>query len=117
MPKLKHNVNANPATAREVWYAIGVFDALVRVFGDVDGVVTSLNDGTHGSNSLHYADKAADIRSHHLTPETKQKVLQFAERILNPQGFDVILEQPGKPNEHFHCEFDPKPEEEFLVRT
>lgn len=70
-------------------------------------VVTSLNDGTHRVGSLHYSNKAADIRTKNL-PTTEAKrlaVKKLASRL--GRDYDVILEGLGTANEHCHCEYDP----------
>lgn len=80
-------------------------DAVHRqLYGD-DVVVTSLVDGEHRKDSLHYKGLAADLRTHdHPNPE-KFRALLAAQ--LGDE-FDVILEDAGHPNEHIHLEHDPK---------
>ena len=78
---------------------------------DRDMVVTSANDGTHGgssgSNSLHYKNRAWDIRTHHLTGQEQQTVRQFLQTELGG-AWDIVLEAIGTPNGHLHAEHDPK---------
>ena len=84
---------------------------LERVFLKVGQplVVTSISDGTHGKASLHYKGLAVDLRTKHLgTFANKSEVLESAKKALNPLGFDVILESLNEPNEHLHCEYQPK---------
>jgi len=69
-------------------------------------VITSANDSTHSSKSLHYHDLALDLRSKNVTTPIKLKLLEAMKARL--AGFDVILEAFGKENEHFHLEYDPK---------
>lgn len=70
-------------------------------------VITSANDGTHGTGSLHPKDGAIDIRSHDL-PNTamKQKILTLMKGRLN-DSYDILLEGLNTPNEHYHLEHDP----------
>lgn len=93
------------------------FDLLADL-GDIVGVprtITSANDGEHHgsavpgqpSNSLHYKNMAWDSRSHDLTEREKMAVIDYAKKSLGPD-WDFILECPGKANEHFHAEYDPK---------
>lgn len=72
-------------------------------------VITSISDGEHRVGSRHYAGQAADIRSHDLTTDGKTEVLADLRAALEPLGFDVLLEDIGLPNEHFHIEYDPTP--------
>jgi len=117
MPKLKPEVNEKTA-GRELWYAVGVVDGLVYALtGELRrAIVTSMNDGRHGTNSRHYRDLAVDLRSKHLDSEQKAKVFRMAKEILDNQGYDLLLEALGTSNEHFHVEHDPKGDEKFIER-
>ena len=86
-------------------YALWRIELVMRAYGPV--VVTSLKDGKHSVNSLHYSGLDVDIRSKHLTREESRKVF-FA--LKNDLGidFDVLLENEGTENEHLHVESDPK---------
>lgn len=84
---------------------------VMEIFREVgaDCTITSANDSTHSTNSLHYKDRALDYRSHHLTAAEKDDVLaKMKERLNAPAVFDVLLESRGTPNEHYHIEFDQK---------
>jgi len=70
-------------------------------------VITSATDGKHGDLSLHYMGKALDLRSKHLAPDDRSRMLNAIRDRLGPQ-WDVLLEDYGKDNEHFHIEFDPR---------
>lgn len=67
-----------------------------------DFVVTSLGDGVHKENSLHYVGRAADLRVRHVPAEKRQALLRAIRAALTPQ-YDVILE-----SDHIHLEYDPK---------
>lgn len=76
---------------------------------DADVVLTSCNDGKHGTNSLHYRDglcRAMDVRSKVLLDETTK--LEVLKRLQSDLGdeFDVLLENLGGENEHYHIEWD-----------
>ena len=86
-------------------YALWRIELVMRAYGAV--VVTSLKDGKHGPNSLHYSGLAVDVRSKHLMQEESRKVFFALRNDLGPD-YDVLLEAEGKENEHFHIEYDPK---------
>lgn len=70
-------------------------------------VITSANDGTHMTGSLHYKNLAIDVRSHDLgSLDQKHEVLQKMKSVCGPD-YDILFENPGEDNEHFHLEFDP----------
>lgn len=115
MPKLKGSVKESTAS-REVWYAVGVYDALCASLGVV-GVVTSMNDSSHGAESLHYKDRAVDLRSKHISADNREHVFQELVRLLNPLGYDVLFENQGLDAEHYHVEWDPKGSEVFISRV
>lgn len=112
MPQLKYGVNHADVYPRELWYAVGVFDGLARDFLGKPIVITSLNDGRHGTNSRHYLGLALDVRTRNLTGGEATVLFEKAKQILDPQGYDTVLE-----TDHIHCEFDPKADERFLRHT
>lgn len=65
-------------------------------------VITSAADGKHRPDSLHYKNRALDIRTKHLTKGEIEKLLDFLKKKLG-QDYDVILEET-----HIHIEYDPK---------
>lgn len=68
--------------------------------------ITSINDSTHSLESLHYAGRAVDLRTHHLPDEAaRERVTTTLRAALGPQ-FDVIYENAGTPNAHIHVELD-----------
>ena len=73
--------------------------------------LTSVLDGRHSKLSLHYQGYAFDCRTKTLPPGTVQLIYAELKTILDPLGFDVVLELDQKNdrnNEHLHVEFDPK---------
>lgn len=73
----------------------------------INVTITSGNDSKHMTNSLHYTDNALDVRSKDF-PSLESK-LKFKDDVLTRLGKDYqgLLESIGKPNEHFHFEYDP----------
>lgn len=98
-------------TRREIWYAIGVAEVLYKTHG-LSLVVTSLEDGQHLETSLHYSGRAVDLRTRNIPVELLRTVHGGLVNILNPLGYDVILEK-----DHIHIEYDPKHGENWQVFT
>lgn len=69
--------------------------------------ITSANDGAeHGENSLHYKNRAYDIRTRNIKGRPISVIARaWAERMQLALGdkYDVI-----KEDNHIHAEFDPK---------
>ena len=65
-------------------------------------VVTSVVDGVHSKNSLHYKGLAFDTRIWYFSKEVVQEVKTCLEIALG-KDFDVVLEST-----HFHIEYDPE---------
>lgn len=82
----------------------------VEVFREhkLDFIITEGTGSKHGRASLHYVGLAIDIRSKHIGSRAlKYKILEECRRRLGEQ-FDIILEAEGRPNEHYHLEYQPK---------
>jgi hypothetical protein len=88
----------------EIVLALCVADAVLRSKG-FDLVVTSIADGKHSANSLHYSGRAADVRSRDIPVGERHAVREALEFALG-QEFDVVLEK-----DHYHIELDPGPKE------
>lgn len=74
---------------------------------DFNMTVTSARDGQHsGPTDPHKRGEALDFRSKHLTKAQKARVLADIQSVLyaEPRRFYAFLEDPGLPNEHFHCQ-------------
>lgn len=67
--------------------------------------ITSGNDGKHIKNSLHYKNKAIDIRSKDM--RMKEYTVYKLKKMLG-NSYDILLESHNQPNEHIHIEYDPK---------
>lgn len=98
--------------AGQVWFAIGVAAAMRECMGLPPATITSLRDGSHMANSLHYVGRAVDLRTHDLPAEVAGEWARRCEKLLHPQGFDVLLE---KNPEHLHIEYDPKEPGQFMA--
>lgn len=99
--------------APPMWIAIGVAWELYRSECE-DFVITSGNDGKHMDGSLHYENRAVDIRTRNLTPYYKDRIFEYLKKRLGRIGFDVVLENGDKP--HIHIEWDPKAEDLPLMK-
>ena len=64
-------------------------------------VITSVREGVHKDNSLHYAGLAFDLRIHHLRGIAAFEVRDRLQQALGRE-FDVVLEPS-----HIHVEYDP----------
>ena len=107
--RLKRGVKQEGVQA-PIWYAIGIAEMIYASLG-VQLVVTSLCDGKHGANSLHYNGLAVDIRTRNLSQAQIEIVLRGLSHALDGQiGFDVILEK-----DHIHIEYEPKKGEGWQV--
>ena len=72
--------------------------------------ITSANDSQHGDASLHYKDKAFDLRISNITGQVHYEAELWAERLalaLGPE-YDVVLEK-----NHIHVEFQPKEDPDY----
>ena len=73
--------------------------------------ITSANDSRHHDDSLHYKDRAFDIRIFNIIGDVHREAKDWAVRLQEALGpdYDVIYE-----SNHIHVEFDPfvEPEEE-----
>lgn len=62
--------------------------------------ITSLTDGKHGANSLHYTGDAVDLRL--PMPVVTAQIVTRLKQSLG-KSYDVVLE-----TDHIHIEYDPK---------
>ena len=88
----------------QIYSLFAKLDAMFTTYG-LDCVITSGNDSTHKTGSLHYADLAVDLRSKHVPEEDKDAALEQLRAICGPD-YDVLLEHRGGEQEHFHVEYD-----------
>jgi hypothetical protein len=93
----------------EIGFACGVAVLQYEQLFHRELVVTSVKDSTHNPGSLHPKGQAADFRTRDLSDHDKASFVRVLRQILNPRGFDLVLE-----SDHLHIEFDPKAGETFL---
>mgnify|MGYP001584272903 CR=1 FL=1 len=89
----------------EIMSALRLIEPIFTSAG-VNCVITSANDSKHMGGSLHYKDRALDLRSKHLPPGSKLTVRDSIAHALG-SDYQVLLENEGGVNEHFHVEYDP----------
>ena len=67
--------------------------------------ITSANDSNHMTGSLHYENRAFDIRIRNIIGQVSSEARLWAERIQVALGddYDVLLE-----SDHIHVEYDPQ---------
>lgn len=115
--RIKANVNLG-GVQPPAWFAMGVLEALCQLYTERPLTVTSANDShAHKPASLHNKGLAFDARTKDMNAEQKSQVFARANLTLNPLGFDLVFENPGGPNEHIHCEFDPKLGEQLYYKV
>lgn len=97
MIKLKHGVRI-AGIRPEMVLALQIADGLFAA-ANLDCVVTSVIEGRHGRNSLHFVGCAVDLRRRGITDGRK-----FASDLSEALGadFDVVLVET-----HIHVEFQP----------
>ena len=111
MIKFKEGVDVTGIKKETITAMVIVADCYYRYFGlsfGRDLVVTSVTDGKHKENSLHYQGLAFDIRT--WTTDTsgiqmhKPTKLSLANSIADALGddYDVVVEKT-----HIHIEYDP----------
>jgi hypothetical protein len=95
-------------------YVNDILHTVTKIMFDfgVDCVVTGGIEGTHGLYSAHYHGMALDFRSQHI-PIGKRGLVFDALCLAfscdhNGHGttYDVLWENQGKPNEHYHVEIN-----------
>ncbi len=85
----------------ELILGLCVISNIFKIFGN-DMIITSLLDGQHSKNSLHYTGCAADLRTSHLGKETIEGIIDEMKDDLT-NDFDVVLE-----SDHIHIEYQPR---------
>ena len=102
---LKNEVHINGAHFYpEMTNIINVLRATIREEELSDGAIwiTSANDGLHMGESLHYENKAFDVRIRNVLGGI-DNVRNWVSRISLALGkdYDIVLE-----SDHIHCEYD-----------
>lgn len=70
--------------------------------------ITSITEGKHSSQSLHYVGYAVDFGLEDIT--THELRVQFRDNVNDAltNEYDVVLEEPEGAIPHLHVEFQPK---------
>lgn len=103
--QVKKVLNGIPITidiAEEILVAMDMADVASKKVSGKEMVITSVLDGIHSNNSLHYVGRAFDIRVWIYT-EYQIKMLMLELKKVLGNGYDIIFEE-----DHIHIEFDPK---------
>ena len=90
---------------------VNTFDDIVDIWaenGAPTPVITSGNDSVHGEGSLHYEDRAIDLRGNNVDDDT-QDMLANKLRDRLGEDYNVVSEtDPKDPaNDHIHVEYQP----------
>lgn len=101
MTKMVGNTPVHLSASREVMDAMSVADQLSLKISGKEMVVTSLLDGVHSKNSLHYTGNAFDMRVWIYTEKQKKTLFYQLKKKLGI-NFDVLDEET-----HLHVENDP----------
>jgi len=84
------------------WY-FNMCQAIVYAWPGKDKpTITSATDGKHSKRSLHYKNKALDVRTRPLD-KSDQELYKYKLSWWLGKHYDVVLEK-----DHIHIEFDPE---------
>lgn len=87
--------------------AVQAAESIWTARGAPELVITSANDGEHKRGSAHYRGCGLDFRTHNLPPAERRAACQELGERLGVE-YDVLFEHENTPQEHCHCEHDPK---------
>lgn len=91
----------------EIWRVIETAHNIWFNQYHVDLWVTSISDGKHKKNSLHYTGRAVDFRTKNIAaPLDRETAIRKLREALG-KDYDVLFEYVGTDNEHCHAEYDP----------
>lgn len=68
--------------------------------------LTSCTDGEHSQGSLHYKGDAVDLGIHGIPPDRIDVLHKRLQANLGPD-YQVLAENIGTPNQHFHVQWKP----------
>lgn len=106
---LKLGVKLTNLTPQMVLAAVVVNDAYKAHAVDLC-VITSADDSTHGSTTLHGTGNALDFRIHNVPRASRPAVVEAIKQALRDQEgqYEVYWEGVGTNQEHIHLEYQPK---------
>lgn len=98
---LTHSEQCPKGVGKPILYAMYLIADIMERTGEY--TITSILDGKHGPNSLHYKGLAFDLRTRHL--KDLPNVNMIARQIRDELGrnYDVVVE-----SDHIHVEYDKK---------
>jgi hypothetical protein len=102
--KLKKHANVKNLDSNIISIIPIVTGAYRDVLGDeYTPTITSGNDSRHSRNSLHYEDKAIDLRTIRSKEINRRKALKIYKKIKYrlPDGYNIILE-----SDHIHLSYN-----------
>ena len=85
----------------EICRAMEIIDGLHETFTDTEAVFTSIVEGKHKKDSLHYMGMAVDVRIWYIEKADRALFVVRLRDLLGP-GYKVILER-----DHIHVSFRP----------
>ena len=100
MATLKVKLGVQP---RLVDILAGIANVAQKLIEPPEVWITSGIDGVHSLNSLHYALRAADVRTRNFPTRSAIESFAAALRVELGRAYDVVIEK-----DHLHVEFDPK---------
>lgn len=100
MMSIKKGVKSEFCLTPEILLGLMVARDVYAAYGH-SMVITSLADGKHKEDSLHYTGYAADLRTRDLDDSDKKLVAKMLRGCLG-DDYDVVLE-----SDHIHMEYDP----------
>ena len=102
--KFKEGVLLRKGTTQMQAVIVGAMSTVDFIYSNFNKelVITSVVDGKHSKNSLHYKGLAFDCRISYFTEEEKKDVRDCIAIALG-DDFDVVLEVT-----HIHIEYDPR---------
>lgn len=96
--KLKDGVKLE-GVSWQMFHAAIVAEAVFAKHGS-DLVITSANDGKHGTHTLHHKGLALDLRTWQVAGREQQVANDLQKALGN--DYDVVAE-----SDHIHVEYDP----------
>lgn len=100
MLSIKPGVHMDKLQPQIVLGLIAIYSIFERHGYDV--TITSISDGNHSLNSLHYVGSAVDLRIKSVGTSDVELLVSDIRRSLGA-NYDVVLEV-----DHIHVEYDPK---------
>lgn len=99
--------NLDPRLQNAMDTIVDTYRAFDPQFNGKDVVITSGNDGRHSRGSLHYSNKAIDLRSNILSNKDQHALADRLQRALG-SNYEVISEtyRNHPANDHIHIELD-----------